>query len=248
MFKNSSLTKTWFSIKSVFATAVIFYGSQVLVAIVFYSILAGTGRSEQQITELLESSNMAILGYSLLVALLSISLVVTLLRWYKKPVKKYLKLDKSLNAREVGRVFAVYATYFVCLVVVTVLVDSLLPVNVSQEQELGLSAPKAFIDYAQIFIMLAVLPPIFEEILFRGFLFQTLRRRIGLMSSAVLTSILFGAAHLEYENLNWIAAIDTLIFSGFLIYLVHKQKSLYGAILLHAIKNSIAFYVLFVHN
>jgi membrane protease YdiL (CAAX protease family) len=248
MFKNSSLTKTWFALKSVFATAFIFFGAQTIVAIVLYSVLAAMGKSEEQIADLLESNNTVILGFSFVVAGLAIALVVALLRWHKKPVKKYLLLDRKLNTREVGRVFVVYALYFVCLVFVTVLVDSLSTVNVGQEQELGLVSPRAFIDYVQIFIMLAVLPPIFEEILFRGFLFQTLRRRIGLISSAIMTSVLFGAAHLEYENLNWIAAIDTLIFSGFLIYLVHKQKSLYGAMLLHAIKNSIAFYVLFVHG
>ncbi len=248
MFKNSSLTKTWFVLKSIFATALIFFGAQTIVAVVLYSVLAATGKSEEQITSLLETNNSIILGFSFVVAALCVALVVMLLRWYKKPVKKYLKLDRRLSTREVGRVFAVYAMYFVCLVFVTILVDSLSPVNVGQEQELGLASPGTFLDYLQIFVMLAVLPPIFEEILFRGFLFQTLRRRIGLISSAVMTSILFGAAHLEYENLNWIAAIDTLIFSGFLIYLVHKQKSLYGAILLHAIKNTIAFYVLFVHG
>jgi uncharacterized protein len=42
-----------------------------------------------------------------------------------------------------------------------------------------------------------VLAPIGEEIFFRGILFQALRRRVGLWPAAVISSVPFGAVHVE---------------------------------------------------
>jgi uncharacterized protein len=42
-----------------------------------------------------------------------------------------------------------------------------------------------------------VLAPVGEELFFRGFLFQALRRRVGLWPSAFMSSALFGVVHIE---------------------------------------------------
>jgi membrane protease YdiL (CAAX protease family) len=60
---------------------------------------------------------------------------------------------------------------------------------------------------------------------------------------------LFAVAHLQFGSgapLLWIAAIDTFVLSLFLIYLKDKTDSLWAPILLHMLKNFIAFMALFV--
>lgn len=251
MFKNLYLNKLIFAIKTIFATAGVFFGAQLVTGIVFTSILVALGRNQEEISALLTGDeSFYILLLSMFVAMLSIAGVIFLLQFkkVKKPWEYVGLRGVQFHWKNVLQVLALYAFYFVFLIIIMSLVDSFTGVDVEQQQELGISNPRSFVDYMQVFVLLAIIPPLFEEILFRGFLYRTLRKRLSLVISAVITCVLFGIAHLEYDNLNWVAAIDTMVFSAFLIYLVEKQQSLYGAILLHMLKNSIAFFALFVYS
>ena len=251
MFKNLYLNKLIFAIKTIFATAGVFFGAQLVTGIVFTSILVALGRNQEEIRALLTGDeSIYILLLSMFVAMLSIAGVIFLLQFkkVKKPWEYVGLRGVQFRWKNVLQVLALYAFYFVFLIIIMSLVDSFTGVDVEQQQELGISNPRSFVDYMQVFVLLAIIPPLFEEILFRGFLYRTLRKRLSLVISAVITCVLFGIAHLEYDNLNWVAAIDTMVFSAFLIYLVEKQQSLYGAILLHMLKNSIAFFALFVYS
>ena len=249
MLKSLFSSRSWFSLKTVGFTLFIFFGAQIVALTLLYALLSTFGRSEAEITSLFETNYTYSLLFSLLVACLVIGGLFWVLRLYRKNPMEYLLLKRKIAPKEVGAVFVTYAVYFIVLLFATVLVGLLSSVDINQQQELGFSSmPQTFLGYLQVYVMIALLPPVLEEILFRGFLFGTLKRRLSLVWAAGITSVLFGVAHLEYENLNWIAAIDTLVFSVFLIYLVQRQTSLYGAMLLHCLKNSIAFYVLFVHK
>ncbi|HMT55429.1 MAG TPA: type II CAAX endopeptidase family protein [Candidatus Saccharibacteria bacterium] len=239
-------SKITFSAKAIGTTLLVFFLSQIVVGIVIATLLGLMGNSSTQIEEKLENSNSMLLLLTFAVAAAVIFLIVRLLRWKKQPVFSFLTLDRKPQMKQIGQVFVVYGAYFVSLVMVTVVIGTFTSVNIEQQQELGLEQVRSSFELFQVFLMLAIIPPIYEEILFRGFLYRTLRKRLSIVIAGLLTCVLFGIAHLEYNNLNWIAAIDTFIFSAFLIYLVEKQKHLYGAMLLHALKNSLAFYVLFV--
>ena len=212
-------------------------------------VLLLLGNNVDTIDDALQNNMWASTLLSLLVASVSIGFIWAILRYYKKKPLLYLGLKwPRFTSAFLWHVVKAYVLYFFCLIVVMLILDGLTPINVEQQQELGIRDPRSFVEYAHIFVMLVIIPPLFEEILFRGFLYRTLRKWLSVYGAAVITSVLFGMAHLEYANLNWVAAIDTLIFSGFLIYLVEKQDSIYGAIVLHAIKNALAFFVLFVSD
>jgi membrane protease YdiL (CAAX protease family) len=115
-------------------------------------------------------------------------------------------------------------------------------------QQLGFDAPVGW-ELIFVFITLVVLPSLVEEIVFRGILFRGLKKYIGVVSALIGSSLIFGMAHLEFfsgGSLNYIAALDTTILAVVLTALYIRAGSLWPAILLHAIKNSIAFVVLFV--
>jgi membrane protease YdiL (CAAX protease family) len=84
-----------------------------------------------------------------------------------------------------------------------------------------------------------VVAPVCEEVLFRGFIFRSLRNWRGLWPAALITGLLFGAVH----GLS-APAVDLLPlgFLGFVLCLLYEWTgSLYPCIALHVLNNAIAF-------
>lgn len=78
-----------------------------------------------------------------------------------------------------------------------------------------------------------VLAPVFEEIVFRGLLFATLRRRLGLAASAVLSAAIFSVAH-GYGTVGFV----DVFWSGLLwAWAYERTGSLLPAIGAHALTN-----------
>lgn len=114
--------------------------------------------------------------------------------------------------------------------------------DIGQAQELGL--PEVNDNNLWLTgIFLVGIVPIVEEFIFRGYLFGLLRRYTPFWLSAVITSILFGAAHFQ-----WNVAINVGILSLALCYMREKTGSIWSGVALHALKNFIAFLLLFVYN
>lgn len=130
------------------------------------------------------------------------------------------------------------------------LVRILLPdIDFDQEQQLGFSTEIAGIGLLFVFVSLVIMPPLYEEVLTRGLLYTGLKKNLSVLPAAIVTSALFAVAHLQWGNgtpLLWVAAIDTFVLSMVLVYLREKTGSLWPAIGLHAIKNFVAFTLLFV--
>jgi membrane protease YdiL (CAAX protease family) len=91
------------------------------------------------------------------------------------------------------------------------------------------------------FIALVILPPVAEELLFRGYLFGHLRTTMGFWTTSLVVSAAFGFIHGQ-----WNVGIDTFILSLFLCYLRETTGSLWASMLLHGIKNGVAYFFLFI--
>jgi len=236
----------WFGL-TIVAAFVMFFLSQLVVGLAAATFFIFSGTSFDD-SDAFYGNHAVQLLLTTLVAATLVRMIVWYLKWRgeKKPFK-FMMISKSpLTWSQIGEVVVVYGLYFMTLLVATIVLSATSAVDVSQSQELGITAPQTFTSKLLVFSSLVVVVPIFEEILFRGFLFNKLKKYGGQIVSAIFVSVLFGIAHLEFGNLNWIAVVDTLIFSFFLIYISQKHKSLYSSILLHAMKNGIAFYVLFI--
>jgi len=132
--------------------------------------------------------------------------------------------------------------YFGLLIVVRGLILLLIPqVDLNQEQITGFESVASNLDLLVGFITLVVITPVVEETLFRGFIFQGLKKSFGLVPAAIASAALFALAH---GQLN--VALDTFILGLFLAYLFDKSNSIWPSIILHATKNAIAFSVLFL--
>jgi len=142
--------------------------------------------------------------------------------------------------------YPVYLGLFVALLFV---LQHLTPINVNQTQNIGFNSVHGTYQLILTFISLVILPPIAEEVLFRGYLFEGLKKTMPIVVAALLTSVLFASAHLPEGGSAgplWIGAVDTFILSLVLTFLKQKTKSLWSGIILHALKNGIAFVSLFI--
>lgn len=124
-------------------------------------------------------------------------------------------------------------------VIISLLVSSF---DVSQVQDLGLD-PLTRADVIATGILLVLVVPLAEEFIFRGYLFGLLRRELPFWLVAILTSVLFALAHGQ-----WNVAVDTFILGIALSYLREKTGSIWTGVALHALKNAVAFTMLFVYN
>src|SRR4051794_16522362 len=93
-----------------------------------------------------------------------------------------------------------------------------------------------------IFFAIAVAAPIGEEIAFRGYLFPALTRWRGPWTGAILTGLLFGAAHFLVYPVVFLPALTFFGFGACLLFWF--TGSLLPSICLHAINNAIAAGVL----
>lgn len=152
--------------------------------------------------------------------------------------------------KHVKEAFLGFGWYFLLQLAATLFVGLFVSrVDLDQAQALIFDKNTVGISLAFIAFSLVVVPAFYEELLMRGVLFTGLRSRLSFWYTLVIISSLFGAAHLEWLGdgpLNYAAAIDTFVFSAVLVYLRENSKSIWPAILLHGIKNSIAFLILFV--
>lgn len=94
-------------------------------------------------------------------------------------------------------------------------------------------------DALMMILALAVLAPLVEEILFRGFLYRVLRSRYSSLPSIIITSILFSAAHFS------LATIVPIFIMGILMAWARERSgSIIPSLILHAL-NNLAAVVLF---
>lgn len=106
-----------------------------------------------------------------------------------------------------------------------------LGVEVQAEQFSGLLAS---LEQPALLLIVGILfAPLFEETIFRGFLFGGLRHKWGWTKAALVSSAIFGVSHLS------IAAFIPTFALGFLFsYLYQKSNSIWPGIILHTLINS----------
>ena len=139
---------------------------------------------------------------------------------------KYIGLKGKFLIKDVAYAVGGFLTYIlVYLTVVSTLQVFIHGFNVSQKQELGVPNNAYGGDLWLLFVMLVILPPIAEEILFRGFIYSSLRPKMNKIVAALITSLLFALPHLfeSSDGLLWVAGCDTFILSMVRLYLIHSS-------------------------
>jgi membrane protease YdiL (CAAX protease family) len=242
-------SKLWSPPLMVILTVGLFFVAQFLASAIFIFIALGAGWSDKQLNDWFKSSTLVQFGYVLLTNSIIVAGIWQLLKAKKMSFKSIgwrRPIPKDFAMALVG-----YGGYFVLFIAITAIAKLLVPsLDLQQEQQLGFKPEQTTgISLAFAAISLVVLPPIVEELLTRGFLFTGLRQKLNLVWSAIITSLVFAAAHLQFGGntpLLWVAALDTFALSLVLVYLRERTGGLAAPILLHGLKNLIAFSLLFI--
>lgn len=111
----------------------------------------------------------------------------------------------------------------------------------NQPQDTGFTNLEHVYEYVLAFVALVILPPVAEELLFRGYLFGRLREYSGFATTTIAVSIIFGIVHMQ-----WNVGIDVAILSVFLCYLREKTGTIWASMVLHSLKNAVAYFLLFI--
>ncbi len=229
---------------------VIFYAAEVFGALVVLIYPYLHHWSHAQATDWLSTSTAAQFIYILLAESLILGALYLFLKHYRSTFSTIgLKRPRWRDAAY--GLMAVPVYYLIYLMTVGVVTHFVPGLNIDQHQQIGFTDVQGTLALIMAFISLVILPALTEEIMVRGFLYSSLRKAMKIIPAALLTSLIFAAAHLPEGGAAgplYVAALDTFILSLVLIYLREKTGSLWASITLHAIKNSIAFMTLFVLN
>lgn len=167
-----------------------------------------------------------------------------LLWWFVRSRNLTLKSlgFNRFKLKRAAQYFLLAVTVFMLISpVILILLQLIFPeVNLEQEQQNIFLEAKGGLEITLTFIAVAVAAPVFEETIFRGFMFPAFSKRFGIIAGATLTSLLFGLVHGQVN-----VGVITFILGMLLCWLYYKTKSLWPAILLHSFKNVVAFVLIF---
>lgn len=214
--------------------------SSVLVGLVLVA-LRPVGFSEKTVDPNLFTTIASVAIYIVLLVL-TLGLPRALKLWSGRiSYRKLLGLTRLLEWRDILLAIVGFVVYLALGVAATSILQHVPGFDGSQAQDLGFSSTLSPNDGLLVFMILVVVAPIAEEIIFRGYLFGTLRRAVPVWAAILITSLLFGAIHGQ-----WNVGVDVFFLSIVSCVLRLRTGSLWSSMLLHMMKNGLAFYILYI--
>ncbi|WP_371186890.1 lysostaphin resistance A-like protein [Thalassotalea maritima] len=102
-------------------------------------------------------------------------------------------------------------------------------------------------DYVWLSVLaICIVAPIFEEIVFRGYIFSRLAStRLGRSGALLITALLFTFLHSQYQGL---VLIDLFVLALILSWTRYKTNNLYYCIAIHMLNNMMSMWLLYSVN
>ncbi|WP_305304248.1 ABC transporter permease subunit/CPBP intramembrane protease [Romboutsia ilealis] len=156
--------------------------------------------------------------------------------YIKTDFKKTFSLRK-INLKQILGGILIWMGGFVLINLITQITLYLFP----QNMEVAEALTDAIIIKDNLVLNLAIvalMPAICEEIFFRGFIFTSFKGKSSSKIAIITSGILFGFMHMDFLRI-----IPTSILGIIFAYTVYKSESIFIAMILHFINNSIAVLV-----
>ena len=196
------------------------------------------------------------------IVLFVVFMIIVPVLWYflvNRLTAKEIKSRLKLKFKEFDKMILWgILTVFLMFIVLAIISNILISLGFNTEDAGNIQDLANLLSPVAIFIIV-VSQPIGEEIFFRGFLLDKIDSIIGRktidgeedldyfdykIGAVLITSVLFGIAHLSYGNLY--PAVITGILGVVLGFVVVKTKSLYPAIIAHVLFNAISLSIFFL--
>ena len=172
-------------------------------------------------------------------------------KWKEKKEKEPIKPIKFNRERmglrgfptwtDIGLAPIGYVVSVVLATGLTALFNFLPWFDANETQELGYSIYMPGFERGIAFIILAIIAPIAEELIFRGWLYGKLRIKIPKWIAILATSLVFGLIHLQ-----WNVGITVFCMSVVTCTLREITGTIYAGMLVHIINNGVAFFLIYV--
>ena len=214
--------------------------SQFFVVFVLYLFLGKETLSTPVWTTIMNA-----LVYSLTLVLVLIVPPLFLKKRKKWTSREELGLKELPTWTDIGLAPVGMIIYFILATLLTSLFSVFPFFNLKETQDVGYNFLNSGLDRTVAFIALCIIAPVAEEIIFRGFLYGKLRGKISgkfsLPLSVFLVSLLFGILHGQ-----WNVGVNVFAMSLVLCGLREITGTIYSGIILHILKNTIAFILLYI--
>jgi membrane protease YdiL (CAAX protease family) len=225
----------------------IFVVSQV-VAVFFVELFLSLLHPHANLSNLLDQSAPAQFSYILIAESLAVALVLFVIRRRGLELNA-IGLGRKPTWRDLKKAAIGFAVFYGLLILATLVISALIPsFNTNQAQDVGFNSLNSTLDGILAFASLVILPPLGEETLIRGYLYSGLRARWKFVPAMLVTSLIFGLAHLQLGSgaaALYAAGLDTFVLSVVLVYLRESTGALYAGMLVHSLNNVVAFGVHF---
>ena len=118
--------------------------------------------------------------------------------------------------------------------------------RVHHAQDLPIVVSGAPINMILAFATMAIMAPLAEELICRGYLYGKLLKSVPAVPAAVVTSLMFALAHLfGATHLQWNVTISAFVFSLFACLLRTVTGKIWAGVVMHALTNALGFLVIF---
>jgi len=178
------------------------------------------------------------LGFGGLVVTQAIFLIIPLLySWYLKNDRQKLFAVKIPKFRHLLGALIAWAGIFLIGILLAYLLAPLMPDSLH-------AVYKSFAPFMNeniifLWLVIALMPAVGEELMFRGFIFGTLKDKMNLWYAMIITSVIFGIFHMS------LIKFFTTFMLGFIIVLaVQASGSIFIGMLIHLVNNSFAIFVM----
>lgn len=223
----------WLTIGLSIAVFVVFLLTQtlVVVAALTLQLMQNPNLSAEALTADLRNNGFLLSIATVFSAPICIALIFWFIRLRQRSIRDYLSLIVPPVDRMVKWVLLT-AAFIAAVEMVHRLIDRAATSNFMTEvYQTAYSLPL-------LCLAIGVMAPLFEEVFFRGFLFQGIRAsRLGAIGAIVFTSTLWALIHVQYA---WYDMLYIFGFGLLLGYAQLKTRSLYVPIAMHSFNNLLA--------
>jgi membrane protease YdiL (CAAX protease family) len=191
----------------------------------------------------LSNNVMIFVSNALIWVIMIVLLLVPLKKWnIVERFKQEFGIERLLSWGDIGIALFAFIPYLILAGILTTLATMFLPgYDASQTQDIGFSELASRFELALAFFALVIAAPVIEEIIFRGFLYARLNKHLGVIGGVIGTSLVFAVLHMQLN-----VGLDVFALSIILCILRIVTGSIWAGIILHMVKNGVAFFILFV--
>ncbi len=181
----------------------------------------------------------------LLVAGITIAVVYHRVRQRSSHPLRTLGLRARGMWRLIGVGIAGYSVFLTVMVAVAAAIGAIFGggIRLAQTTEEVLGSARSPGEIAVYFVLVSVLAPIAEEIIFRGYVYAGLRRFLPARSAIILGAVLFAGVHLNSDAFLIIALIGAL-----LCLLYERTRSLLPGMIAHGLHNGLVLAVMLLQS